>query len=176
MVHDDFCENFKNDILWLIILRRIKVRDSLKSWGYIDNDPCASCCRRETIDHCFLNCARVKLVWDHFAPVLANLLGITFLVNLAYVFFFKWPPVPDNRTRMCRYLIKSILYGVWVFRNKATFHNGHEDHPAIIRYVSNDVRKRVKLDFIRIPGSRFSRLWLIPGFCTIAGGHPSILI
>ena len=51
-----------------------------------------------------------------------------------------------------------------------------EDHRAIIRYVSNDVRKRVKLDFIPFSESRFSRLWLIPGFCTRAGGQPSMLI
>ena len=98
--------------MWLIILRGIKVWDSLKSWGYIDNDLCASCRRKETTDHCFLNSARVKLVWDHFAPVLASLLGIAFSVNLAFIFFFKSPPVPDNRGRMCRYMIKCILYGI----------------------------------------------------------------
>lgn len=124
LVRDDFCENFKNNVLWLIILRGIKVRDSLKSWGYIDNDFCASCRRKETIDHCFLNCLRVKQVWDHFAPSLAHFLGVTFSVNLLFIFFFKWLPVPDKKACVCRFLIKSILYGVWVFRNKATFHNG----------------------------------------------------
>lgn len=176
LVRDDFCENFKNDILWLITLRGIKVRDSLKIWGYIDCDLCASCRRRETIDHCFLNCFRVKRVWDHFAPLLARLLGITFSVNLLFVFFFKWPPVPDKNARICRYIIKSILYGIWVFRNKATFHNGCEDHRAIIKYVSNDITKRVKLDSIRLSDLQFSRLWLVPGFCAIEDGDPNILL
>ena len=175
LVRDDFCENFKNNILWLIIHRGIKVRDSLKSWGYIDSDLCASCRRKETIDHCFMNCARVKLVWDHFAPSLARLLGFAFSVNLLFIFFFKWPPVPDNKARVCRFLIMSILYGVWVFRNKATFHNGREDHRAIIKYISNDVRKRVKLDFFRLPESQFFRFWFTPGFCTVVDGHPRIL-
>lgn len=43
MVRDPFTENFKNDLLWLITLRGVKVRDSLKSWGYIDSDRCAYC-------------------------------------------------------------------------------------------------------------------------------------
>lgn len=38
-VRDDFCENFKDDILWLIVLRGIKVRDSLARWGYINVAP-----------------------------------------------------------------------------------------------------------------------------------------
>lgn len=59
-VRDDFCENFKNNVLWLIIFRGIKVRDFLKFWGYIDNDFCVFCRRKEIIDYCFLNCFRVK--------------------------------------------------------------------------------------------------------------------
>ena len=84
--------------------------------------------------------------------------------------------MPDNRAHVCRFLIKSILYGIWVFRNKATFHNGREDHRAIIKYISNDVRRRVKLDFLRLPESLFSRFWIIPGFCTVVDGHPGILL
>ena len=52
-VRDNFTENFKNDLAWLISLRAVKVRDSLRNWGYIDSSRCASCPRVETIDHCF---------------------------------------------------------------------------------------------------------------------------
>lgn len=40
-------ENRKNDLLWLLIHRVIRVRYALKSWGYIDNDKCAICNRVE---------------------------------------------------------------------------------------------------------------------------------
>ena len=43
LVRDDFCENFKNDLLWLIVLRVVKVRDAMKNWGYLNSDHCASC-------------------------------------------------------------------------------------------------------------------------------------
>lgn len=43
LVCDGFCENFKNDLLWLVILRAVKVRDSRKKWGYINSDRCAFC-------------------------------------------------------------------------------------------------------------------------------------
>ena len=91
LVRDGFCESFKNDLLWLIILRAVKVRDSMKNWECINSDRSASCSRKETIDHCCLHCARVKAVWSHFSPVLSSLLGVTFLPTCIFVFFFQWP-------------------------------------------------------------------------------------
>ena len=159
LVREGFCENFKNDLLWLIILRAVKVRDSLKNWGYIDSDRCAWCSRKETIDHCFLNCARAKAVWSHFSPLLSSLLGVAFLPNCLFVFFFQWPRVEAKNARLARFLIKTILYGIWTFRNKATFCNGHEDSQAIIRYIKADVRKRISLDHFRLPLSDFASAW-----------------
>ena len=53
LVRDSFTENFKNDLLWLIALRAVKVRDSLQNWGVTVSGYCASCPLRETTDHCF---------------------------------------------------------------------------------------------------------------------------
>ena len=103
LVRDGFSENFKNDLLWLIVLRAVKVRDSMTNWGYINSDRCAVCSRKETIDHCFLNCSRVKAVWSHFSPILASLLGVTFLPNCLFVFFFQWPHVDARRARLARF-------------------------------------------------------------------------
>ena len=159
LVRDEFCENFKNDLLWLIVLRAVKVRDALKNWGYINSDCCASCSRKETIDHCFLNCSRVKAVWSHFSPLLSSLLGVTFLPNCISVFFFQWPRADAKSARLARFLIKTTLYGIWKFRNKATFHNGHEDSQAIIRYIKTDIRKRISLDHFRLSQSDFASAW-----------------
>ena len=65
-MRDSFAENVKNDLAWLISLRAVKIRHSLKNWGYINSSQCASCLREETIDHCFLNNTRVKPVWAFF--------------------------------------------------------------------------------------------------------------
>ena len=111
-VRDGFSENYKNDILWLIVLSAVKVCDSLKNWGYIDSDKCASCPRKETVDHCFLNCFRVKRVWSFFSPVLSSLLGFPFLLSCTRVLFFCWPPVSSKKAQLARFLIKTILYGV----------------------------------------------------------------
>ena len=47
LVRDSFTENFKNEVICFIILRRVKVRDSPFNWGVISPSQCASCPRRE---------------------------------------------------------------------------------------------------------------------------------
>lgn len=90
-VRDSLCDNRINDLFWLITLRAVKIRDSLHKWGYIKSDKCAVCDRKETIDHCFLNCPCSKRVWAHFRPLLSALLGFNFLVSLLSIFFFASP-------------------------------------------------------------------------------------
>ena len=100
LVRDHFTENYKNDIAWLITLRGTKIRDSLKSWGYIATDSCAYCQHKETIDHCFLNCPRAKRVWSLFSPTLSALLAIPFVANVKTVFFYLWAPGPMRKHRV----------------------------------------------------------------------------
>ena len=166
-VRDPLTENFKNDLLWSITLRGVKVRDSLKNWGYIASDRCATCGRKETIDHCFLNCSRAKRVWQYFAPCLSLLIESPFTANVVTAFFFRWSSHHRKKNAVAHFVIKTILYGLWTFRNKATFHNGTESHKAIIKYALFDISNRIKLDFFRLPLTRFKSLWTIPGFCTL---------
>ena len=169
LIRDARTENFKSYLSWLITLKAVKVRESLRNWGYIASDKCASCPRRETIDHCFLNCPRVKLVWAFFVPLLSALLTppVPFVPNCVSVFFFRFPPCLSRNRAIIIYLIKTILYGIWKFRNKATFHNGNESDRAIIRYITQDIINRIKLDHYRLPVARFSSLWVHPEFCLV---------
>ena len=166
-VRDDFSENFKEDILWLIVLRGIKVRDSLTRSGYIANPQCSFCGRRETIDHCFLYCSRVKCVWSYFSPLLSQILGKQFAFTPPVVFFFCWPSISAKRSAIARYIIKTIIYGVWLFQNKSTFRNIKDNHRAIIRFVSFDICSRIRLDFVRLTSSRFLDRWSFPPFICV---------
>ena len=159
----DLGDNRFNDLFWLIALRGIKVRDSLRTWGYINSDRCATCNLKETIDHCFLNCRRVKRVWAHFRPMLSALLGLNFSVSLLTVFFFVFPCDP-KRGFIARFIIKTVCFSVWFFRNKSTFHNGREDASALVKFALHSIKGRVKADFHRLPRGRFDQTWVVPGF------------
>ena len=95
----------------------------------------------------FLNCVRVKRVWHRFSPILSALLSSTFVRNWVSVFFFNWQTINQKNARIARYLVKSILYGIWKFRDKCTFYNGTERSDALIRHIIQDVKARINIDF-----------------------------
>ena len=132
--------------------------------------------RPETIDHCFLNCTRVKNTWLHFSPLLTRVLGTQFTLSLlsVFFFFFQLPSVSQKRLNLFYFIIKTILYGIWVFRYRATFHNGREDRRAIIKFISSDISMRVRLDQFRLTEYRFNDLWSLSSFCAIESGRISL--
>ena len=165
-VRDSLCDNRIYDLFWLITLRAVKIRDSLYRWGYIKSDKCAVCDRKETIDHCFLNCPRSKRVWAYFRPLLSALLGFNFFVSLLSISFFRFS-CNAKRDLIARFVIKYVVYSIWTFRNKSTFHNGREEASAVIKFALHAIKGRVKLDFHRLPRESFSRVWADPHFCYI---------
>ena len=177
-VRSSFAENFKNDIFWLITLKAVKVRDSLHRWGYITSSSCPSCPRRETIDHCFLNCTRIKLVWLFFLPLLSSLLDPPrlFARNVSSIFFFDFATPSPSHRKVVIYLVQSIVYAIWKFRNRAVFHNGRDSHRAIIRYVLQDVRFRIRCDFTSLPRTSFYARWVFPGLCSVVGDRLTITL
>ena len=92
----------------------------------------------------------MKRVWSFFSPVLSSLLGNVFLPSCTRVFFFRWAPVSPKNAQLIRFLIKTILYGIWKFRNKATFHNGNDTPEGMIRYILSDIKNRVACDYYRL--------------------------
>ena len=136
-------ENKKNDILWLIIHRAVRVRYSLKCWGYIDNDKCAICGRVEKIEHCFLACPRAVRVWDYFSTLLSRLDDSTFVVSIPSV-FFPLSDDPSPSSPLSHFLIVTILYWIWTARNLATFRNSTLGPQQIIELIKNDVKYRIR--------------------------------
>ena len=130
-------ENKKNDLLWLILHRAVRVRYSLKSWGYINNDKCAVCNRVENIEHCFLACPRVVRVWHYFSAPLSR------VVSIPSVFY----PLSDfqhsHPSSLSNFLIATILYWIWSSRNLATFRNSLLSSQSIIDLIKNDVKSRI---------------------------------
>ena len=156
-------ENKKNDLLWLLLHRVVRVRYNLKNWGYIDSDKCASCSRVETVKHCFIECPRIVPVWDFFAPFLSRLLGSPFSPSFMSVLFPLSTSQSSPRLLLFRYLIASILYYVWQARNSATFRNSHLTSRAIVDLITNNIRLRI----LGEPFDKVKYFWSLGGiFCS----------
>lgn len=136
-------ENKKNDLLWLILHRAVRVRYSLKNWGYINNDKCAVCNRVETIEHCFLECPRATGVWSHFSSVLSRLSVATFTVSVSSVFY----PLSDCQSpssSLLHFLIVTCLFWIWHARNLATFRNSRLSTQNIVDLIVMDIKLRIR--------------------------------
>ena len=139
-------ENKKNDIIWLLLHRAVRVRYALKSWGYIDNGNCAVCNRIETIEHCFLECPRVVKLWDHFSPFFSKLLGSPFSVSPASVYYPFSCTQSSTGASLSEYLMATIIYWCWFARNRATFRNSFLSSDKIINLVKKDIQVRIRCD------------------------------
>ena len=117
-------ENKKSDLIWLILHRAVKVRYSLKVWGYkVKSDKCALCSKPEKIKHCFLACPRSRRVWGFFAPFLTRLEGSTFSLSVSSVLHPFSDSQSSARVSLSCYLKATVLYSIWHARNLATFRN-----------------------------------------------------
>ena len=98
-------------------------------------------------------------------PPLTSLLTSLLRPNCAFVFFYEFPTPHEKNLLLILYLIKSILYGVWKFRNKAVFQNGRENSRAIIKYITASVKGRILIDKHRFSPNKFRSLWVYPAIC-----------
>jgi len=143
-VRQRIAENKKNDLLWTIVHRGVKVRDRLYEWQVTRNRNCATCGKPETISHCFLECKRVRKVWRTFTPLLRELAG-PFAPEVQSVFLLTFTdPKESKLCKQASYIIKTILYWIWHARNHATFNNEVESHRDITNYIKKDMDFRFK--------------------------------
>ena len=78
----------------------------------------------------FLIAPELNLSGPRFLP-LTN----TFKPNSAFVFLYEFPAPRTHNLWLLLSVIKTILYAVWKFHNRATFHNGKANSSDISRYV-----------------------------------------
>ena len=161
-------ENKKNDSLWRILHRAVRVRYSLKLWGYIENDKCAVCGKIEIIEHCFLECPRIRKVWKYFPSTPSRLSCSPFVVSTSSVFYpFSIAPT-SLYSSYSSFLIATIIFWIWSSRNFATFHNSTLTPKQIITLIRNDVASHIRC----ATEDSVKNFWsLLSVFCSVNDDH-----
>ena len=98
-------------------------------------------------------------------PLLSSLISSRFSLNCSFVFFFKF----SSPSRSALFVIKTVLYAIWKFRNKSTFHNGSESSGAIIKYVKQNLKSKIKVDFFRLSRDKFLEVWAHEALLSVRG-------
>ena len=92
---------------------------------------------------------------DSFFSTVSRVLGKQFTSTPPVVFFLCWPATSAKKSATARYIIKTIITVVWLFRNKTSFRNIKDNYPAIIRFVSFDISSHISTDFLHLTLSHF---------------------
>ena len=133
--------NITSELRWRIIQRIVKVRLNLRDWAFpAISERCEVCHRAESIEHCFLECNRVKRAWDWVKGIVSQWFqDLRVDVNCVFLGLFN---VLLPRKKLVMFVVESMLNVIWFFRNRATFHNNVVSYRDIIRKCRADIAFR----------------------------------
>ena len=117
------------------------------------------------MQHCFVDCPRVRKVWDFFTPHLSRVLGSPFSLSFSSVLFPFSSLQSSSSLSLFRYLVATVLFHVWNTRNSATFRNRRLPPRAIVDIIIKDIQLRIRCD----PIDRVRYFWSVDSvFCEVS--------
>ena len=112
------------------------------------NEFCTTCNAPEDIEHLFLHCTPATRVWKHFLPLLNKVLPFkatkTVDLPLLRIFLVK---VDGKSYLLALYLIKLILYQLWIARCSHRLHQKLIQPSAIIKRTEAAIRQTITICF-----------------------------
>ena len=140
----------ENDVTYLITHRVTKTRLYLKyTWNMPSvNERCTICNAPEDIEHLFLNCTSATLVWKHFLPVLNKVLPFKATKTVDLLLLRIFPVKVDRKSYLLAlYLIKRILYEIWLARCSHRIQQKLIHPLTIIKRTEATIKQRITLCF-----------------------------
>ena len=138
----------ENDVAWKITHRVLKTLDTLRSWGIKVDGLCKSCHSPETIEHVFLECPIAIETWIHFKKFILHLGGPDFEASTDSLLLRIFPTnTPRANHTLLTYLIKLILYNIWMSRCKVLYEKKVESSKKIIYRIRSEIQQRITVAF-----------------------------
>ena len=140
----------ENDISFLITHRVIKTGLYLKyTWNMTTiNELCTICNVPEDIEHLFIHCTSATRIWKHFLPLLNRVLPFTATKTVDLLLLKIFPVIVDRKSYLLAlYLIKLILYQIWLARCSHRIHQKLIQPLTIIKRTEAAIKQRITLCF-----------------------------
>lgn len=154
-------ENIVSEVRWRAVQRVTKVRANLKEWGHnVVSDRCAVCRRVETVEHCFLECVRVRQAWGWVIYHIRSLVPRDFCINVSNVLLCLFNKGTGGH-KVAVFVIECMLHVIWMFRNRATFDNSVVSYRALVRQCRFDIRCRLTVESSVLSDTVFRETWCI---------------
>lgn len=132
-------------IWWLIMWKRLQVKERLARLGICEDSLCWLCgTEEETHQHLFMDCIIAKQVWcavNHWLQISIKCSTIDRLI--------WWCSRRRKQGRIQNKIVKAIcaavLYSIWVARNAKAWHNIDPSINCIVDSIKEMIRHRSKL-------------------------------
>ena len=112
------------------------------------NELCMICNAPEDIKHFFLYCIPTTRVWKHFLPLLIKVLPFKVSKTVDLLLLRIFPVKVDRKSYLLAlYLIKLILYQLWVARYSHRLHQKLVQPRAIIKRTEEAIEQRITICF-----------------------------
>ena len=102
----------------------------------------------EDIEHLFLSCTPAARTWKHFLPSLNKLLPFRVTKTLDLLLLRIIPVKVDRKSYLLvLYLIRLVVYQIWIFRCSHRLHQNLIQPYAIIKCTEATIKQRITLCF-----------------------------
>ena len=106
------------------------------------------CNTPEDTEHLFLNCSPDPRTWEHFLPLLNKVLLFKVTKTVDLLLFRIFPVKVDRKSYLLAlYLLKLILYQIWLARCSHRLHQKLIQSHAIIKHTEVAIKQRITLCF-----------------------------
>ena len=109
------------------------------------NEFCTICNTPEDTEHFFLHCTPTTRIWKHFLPMLNKVLPFKATRTVDLLLLRIFPVKVDRKSYLLAlYLIKFILYQLWIARCSHRLHQKLIQPRAIIKRTEAAIKQRIK--------------------------------
>ena len=109
---------------------------------------CMICNAPEDIEYLFLHCTPATRVWKHFLPLLNKVLPFKVTKTVDLLMLRIFPVRVDRKSYLlASYLIKLILYQLWIARCSHRLHQKLIQPRAVIKHTEAAIKQRITICF-----------------------------
>ncbi|GJU38596.1 reverse transcriptase domain, reverse transcriptase zinc-binding domain protein [Tanacetum coccineum] len=152
--------------LWLVVKRKLKMRDLISIWDVSDSlgSLCSLCeIQPDSHDHLFFECPFASEVWDR----MKGLAGLDSSSPNIYAIITGLIPIASRRSILsliAKLVVAASAYYIWQERNWRLFKNCKRKPIQICECIQSSVRlKLLSCKFKKSKsGGRMARLWELP--------------
>lgn len=158
-------------LLWLVMHRKLKTLDMLRSWDVVSSNIEAKVCtlceeEMDSRNHLFFSYKFSSRIWEHIKGLMA-ITNMPLNLNDIVAFLVHVAKSRAIRVIICKLVFAATCYFIWQERNTRLFKKTKRSHEQIIMLITSNIRlKLMTCSFKRSHNVQtLLHLWKVPESC-----------